>query len=197
MKGLRHGGSGSRGSRTQETQSDTAASSSFSTSSQTESSAPTPTTTTDEQRESLRAESAVTGINPKDLIGAKKVPLGLIPPNSLLELALAMADGAGKYGPFNWRETPIQAQTYLEAGMGHFLAVLDGQDIDPVSKVHHLAHAMACAAIYMDAQKIGTLVDNRPTVGKTGQGLFSRNPTETLSYTLSHSLSPQQEEAHA
>lgn len=139
---------------------------------------------TPEQIKSLREESLEKGINPKDLIGARKVPLALIPYNALIEMALAMQDGANKYGPFNWREIPIEMVTYLEAGIGHFLYVLDGQDVDIQSKVHHLGHAMACAAIVLDAIKCNTLRDNRYTAKPEmrGKGRFSRDPSQSISH---------------
>ena len=42
--------------------------------------------------------------NPKSAFGVKKPPLHLIPPAALAHEAMAMADGAAKYGPYNWRE---------------------------------------------------------------------------------------------
>jgi hypothetical protein len=109
------------------------------------------------------------GINPKDLIGATKVDLSVVPPSSILHLATAMMDGAVKYGPFNWRDNPVLARVYVAAGMRHLLQFLDGEDFDPVSGVHHLGHAMACCAIVLDAEETGNLSDNRPRHGVAGE----------------------------
>jgi hypothetical protein len=41
--------------------------------------------------------------NPKDLMGLTKVQVGLFPAAGVILGALAMEDGAAKYGPYNWR----------------------------------------------------------------------------------------------
>ncbi len=105
------------------------------------------------------------GINPKDMIGQKKVDLSLIPPAALIYIALAMEDGAKKYGPFNWRENKVRARVYLAAAMRHIAAKLDGEELATDSLKPHLAHAMACLAIYVDAEETGNLHDDRPTPG--------------------------------
>ena len=53
--------------------------------------------------------------NPKTAIGVTKVPLHLVPPSAKHFLAMALADGAKKYGPFNWREHAISVSTYVAA----------------------------------------------------------------------------------
>lgn len=113
--------------------------------------------------------------NPKTAMGAKKPDLSVVPPVAFLHLATAMMNGAGKYGPFNWRDTPISVRPYIAAAMRHLLSYLDGEDYsadteEDGSPVHHLAHAMACCAIVLDASSIGTIADNRPPVrGRTGE----------------------------
>jgi hypothetical protein len=107
--------------------------------------------------------------NPKTALGMKKPDLSVVPPAGLLHLATAMMNGAQKYGPFNWRDQPISARTYVAAAMRHLLEYLDGADFssDTISSgrpVHQLAHVMACCAIVLDAEAAGTLMDNRPTV---------------------------------
>jgi hypothetical protein len=114
------------------------------------------------------ARNAHEGTNPKDLIGATKVDLSVVPPAALLHLASAMMDGAKKYGPFNWRENKVKGRVYVTAMMRHLLQYLDGEDIDPTSGVHHLGHAMACAAILLDARETGNLADDRPLPGAAG-----------------------------
>jgi hypothetical protein len=113
------------------------------------------------------------GINPKDLIGSTKVDLDLLPGPAEVACALAMTDGAIKYGPYNWREPgkPVQARTYTSAARRHLKKWLDGEDIDPDSGVSHLGHAMACCAILIDAQSCGQLDDNRPVNGTTASAL--------------------------
>lgn len=104
--------------------------------------------------------------NPKDLIGAKKTAISLVPPEGIREIAKAMKNGADKYGSYNWRDKKVQYMIYLDAIMRHTLALIDREDIAEDSKVHHLGHIGANATILLDAIKYDCLVDNRPTTKK-------------------------------
>lgn len=115
------------------------------------------------------------GVNPKDLVGAKKAPLSLVPPALVIAASDALQLGAEKYGPYNWRDYPVQLMTYLEAAMRHLLAYQDGQDLDPESGKSHLSHAAACLAIVLDCLESGTLVDNRPKPGPAPKMLNDRD----------------------
>lgn len=103
--------------------------------------------------------------NPKTAQGIKKVPLHLIPPSAKHYLALALEDGAKKYGPYNWRDAAISISVYKAALERHMDAFWDGEDSAPDSGLHHVAHAMACCALILDAMSIGKLNDDRPTKG--------------------------------
>lgn len=103
--------------------------------------------------------------NPKTRVGSTKVPLHLVPPSATHYLALALEDGAKKYGAYNFRQEAISISTYKAAAQRHWDAFWDGEDIAPDSGVHHIAHAMACAALVLDAASIGKLVDDRPPAG--------------------------------
>lgn len=105
--------------------------------------------------------------NPKTLVGASKVPLHLVPPSAKHFLAEALGDGARKYGPYNWRDSKISISTYKAAMERHMDAFWDGEDYAADSGVHHVAHAMACCALILDAMSIDMLVDDRPTPGAT------------------------------
>lgn len=105
--------------------------------------------------------------NPKDLIGRTKISITKIPPVALLHCAHAMMIGAERYNPYNWREKDVAATIYADAAFRHWLAWLDGEEKAPDSGVHHLGHAMACAAIIMDAESCGHMVDDRPKNGVT------------------------------
>lgn len=107
--------------------------------------------------------------NPKDLLGILKPDLSLVPPAAILHEAMAMMDGAKKYGPYNWRDKKVRAMVYLAAGMRHMQQLLDGENFDPKSKVHHAGHARACLGIYLDAMSTGNLIDDRPTKGAAGE----------------------------
>ena len=106
-------------------------------------------------------------MNPKDLIGAKKAPLGVVPASLVPFVAPAMAVGANKYGPYNWRAQKVQAMTYVEAAQRHLLAWVDGQEVAEDTGVHHIAHALAGLAILADAIAANNLIDNRPQPGPT------------------------------
>lgn len=99
--------------------------------------------------------------NPKDLIGARKISITLLPPVAILVAARAMMEGARKYGPYNWREKKVQANIYVDACLRHLLSWATGEEVDPESQIEHLGHAIACCAILLDAQATGNLVDNR------------------------------------
>jgi hypothetical protein len=104
--------------------------------------------------------------NPKDLIGASKVPLSLVPAVAVSHAAHALADGRAKYGAYNWRQKKVQADIYVDACLRHIQRWFDGrEELAGDSRVHHLGHAIACLAILLDAQETGNLVDNRPAAG--------------------------------
>lgn len=106
--------------------------------------------------------------NPKTLHGDKKLPIHLAPPSAMHALAEAFADGAKKYGPYNWRDKRVSSTVYYAAALRHMMAWYDGEEIAEDSGVAHLHHAMACLAILIDAGGIGNLNDNRPTKGAAG-----------------------------
>ena len=105
-------------------------------------------------------------VNPKDLVGVTKVPaLSVVPPASLIYEALAMRDGARKYGPYNWRAKRVIASVYVDALLRHVMDWWDGEELAPDSGAPHLGHAKACAGILADAIETGNLVDDRPVAG--------------------------------
>ena len=106
--------------------------------------------------------------NPKTLIGAAKVNPSLVPPAGVLHTAAAMMDGAAKYGPFNWREKPVPMMTYIAAAQRHLMQLLDGENYDPLSRVHHAGHAAACMMIILDALEAEVLIDDRPKAAHAG-----------------------------
>lgn len=105
------------------------------------------------------------GVNPKDRIGAAKIDFTLIPTSAKVELALALMDGATKYGPYNWRVEPVLIRTYLAGAERHLEAFKEGEHAASDSMVQHLGHVMACCAILIDAMVIGNAVDDRPIRG--------------------------------
>lgn len=100
--------------------------------------------------------------NPKDKLGIKKVQLDKVPDTSIIYQALAMEDGALKYGPYNWRETRVSASIYVAAAKRHLALWLNGEELTRDTKVPNLGAVLACIGIIIDAQIAGTLVDDRP-----------------------------------
>lgn len=124
----------------------------------------TPLVEEDSQVEAAHSKAATP--NPKDLFGSEKVSISKLPFVAVVHGAHAMMDGAEKYGPYNWRDKPVIANIYVDALMRHVMSWFEGQETAGDSKVHHLGHAIACAAILLDAQETGNLIDNRPICGK-------------------------------
>jgi hypothetical protein len=124
------------------------------------------------------------GTNPKTLMGNLKVPiLSVIPPASLIYQGVAMRYGAylapqvnGKrgYGAYNWRDQPVEIETYIDAAIRHLMQYQDGDEVeciyddngDLLCEVPHLAFALATIGVLIDAIENDTAIDNRPKVRK-------------------------------
>lgn len=103
--------------------------------------------------------------NPKDAIGSDKVPLHLFPTTAKALGAMALLDGALKYGRSNFREVGVRASIYYDAANRHLDRWFEGEDTDPDSGLPHLAHVLACVAILVDAKAAGKLNDDRMVAG--------------------------------
>lgn len=99
--------------------------------------------------------------NPKDAIGSDKLPLHLWPETATAMGCLGLLDGALKDGRSNWRAVGIRPSIYVDAAKRHINAWFELEEIDPDSGLPHLAHAIACLAIIIDAQAIGKMNDDR------------------------------------
>lgn len=99
--------------------------------------------------------------NPKDLIGSDKMPMHLFPMTATVYGTLALLDGALKYGRANWRAAGVRASIYYDACLRHLTKWFEGETIDPESGLPHLAHAIACITILIDATEAGMLKDDR------------------------------------
>jgi len=99
--------------------------------------------------------------NPKDSAANHRLPLDVVPSAVQVLSALANAEGAAKYGPYNWRKTPVLFSVYLGAIGRHLALLQNGEWEDPISKVPHLASLIANAGIIADARFMGMLVDDR------------------------------------
>lgn len=103
--------------------------------------------------------------NPKDLIGSDKIPFHLWPETATALGSLGLLDGALKYGRGNFRAVGVRASIYYDALRRHVNKWFEGEDVDPDSGLPHLAHALACLAILVDAQAANKLTDDRQYPG--------------------------------
>lgn len=99
--------------------------------------------------------------NPKQVFGDKKPRLGLNPLSAAIKQSEAQFDGALKYGWVNWRDQPVEAQTYIEAALRHLNLYAVGEEHARDTGVHNLGAVMACCAILIDAAAHNSLNDNR------------------------------------
>jgi Domain of unknown function (DUF5664) len=107
--------------------------------------------------------------NPKDKVGRSKPCLSLVPSVAVIRAAEVMKLGAVKYGPYNWRDEKVSQLCYIDAADRHMKAYLDGEDLDQESGQPHLAHALCCMAILLDAIECGMDVDDRPKKGSAAE----------------------------
>lgn len=103
--------------------------------------------------------------NPKDIVGSDKIPFHLWPETATALGSLALLDGALKYGRANWRVIGVRSSIYYDAARRHLNKWFEGENTDPDSGLPHLAHAMACLAILIDAGAAGKLNDDRQVKG--------------------------------
>jgi hypothetical protein len=113
----------------------------------------------------MEKDNTLKNTNPKDAIGCNKVPLHLFPETATILGSLGLLDGMLKYGRANWRRAGIRASIYYDACRRHMNAWFEGEDTDPDSGLPHLAHAIACIAIIIDAKAAGKLNDDRQIPG--------------------------------
>lgn len=113
--------------------------------------------------------------NPKDALGSRKVPFSLIPIRVIAELAVAMTEGALKYGPHNYREAGVRGSIYYDACFRHLAQWWEGQDTDTDSGIHHVTKAIACLVILRQGILDGTWTDDRPPSGAPSDWLSALN----------------------
>lgn len=100
--------------------------------------------------------------NPKDIAAISKVPFTRVPYPVLAEAAVALHEGALKYGGYNWREAGVQASVYIDAVGRHLGAWFEGEDIDPESGLSHITKAIAGLMVLRDGMIADNWVDDRP-----------------------------------
>jgi hypothetical protein len=83
-----------------------------------------------------------------------KLQYGLIPPHALKEMVRVLTFGAEKYEPDNWKKVPESKRRYFDAMQRHIWAWKEGEQIDPESGIHHLAHAACCLFFLLEHDTI-------------------------------------------
>lgn len=117
--------------------------------------------------------------NPKDTAATTRLDLSLFPDSAVAYGALAMTEGHLKYGAYNWRVSGVQTSVYIAALRRHVAKYYNGEWADPDTQVPHLANALACIAVLIDAHEHGNLNDDRPPVQ-------SSHVYKTLQDTVAH-----------
>lgn len=106
--------------------------------------------------------------NPKDSVGVKRPPLSTVPAPVIMEIGVAMLEGARKYGRHNYRVSGVKASVYYDACMRHMMRWWEGEDIDPESGLNHVVKAIASLVVLRDAMINGMVTDDRPPPAKGG-----------------------------
>jgi hypothetical protein len=101
-------------------------------------------------------------INPKDAIGASKLPLHLFPAEAVAMGCLGMLEGAAKYGRNNYiAGDGVVASIYVDAAKRHLDAWFAGEENAPDTGTPHLANALATIAIIVKCIAHERLIDDR------------------------------------
>lgn len=100
--------------------------------------------------------------NPKDKAATARLDISVWPMTATVYGALAMTEGDLKYGAYNYRISGVKASVYIAALMRHIFKWYNGEKTDPNTDVPHLASALACIGVIIDAAECGKLVDDRP-----------------------------------
>ena len=100
--------------------------------------------------------------NPKDAIGISKAPMSTVSAAVLMEVGVAMLEGASKYGRHNYRAAGVRASVYYDALMRHAMTWWEGEDLDPDSGMSHITKAIATLVVLRDAMLQDKFTDDRP-----------------------------------
>lgn len=118
--------------------------------------------------------------NPKDMIGVNKAPLSTVSGAVMLEVGLAMLEGAAKYGRHNYRAVGVRASVYYDATMRHLISWWEGEDIDPDSGISHVTKAIASLVVLRDAMIQEKMQDDRAPRSQMNMALLNSKAAEIL-----------------
>ena len=88
-----------------------------------------------------------------------KLQYGLLPPQALKATVDVLTFGAQKYEPNNWIHVSDSKRRYFDALNRHLWAWKEGEQLDPESGKHHLAHAMCCLMFLYEHDTIYSVND--------------------------------------
>jgi len=106
--------------------------------------------------------------NPKDAVGVAKAPMSTISAPVMMEVGVAMLEGARKYGRHNYRAAGVRSSVYYDATMRHLMAWWEGENIDPDSGLSHVTKAIASLMVLRDSMIQANWTDDRPPVTPPG-----------------------------
>lgn len=78
----------------------------------------------------------------------------LLPIKAVTEIVKVLTFGAKKYAPDNWQRVPNRKARYYDAMMRHTQAWRLGEQDDPETGIHHLAHA-GCCLLFLLSEELG------------------------------------------
>lgn len=89
-----------------------------------------------------------------------KPRMGLISDYALFQEARVMEFGARKYADNNWRGG-LKWSRLVDAALRHIHSFNCGEDLDPETGLHHLAHARCCLAFLLEFTQTHPELDDR------------------------------------
>ena len=120
-------------------------------------------------------------------LNQNKPRMSLLPKGSLNAVIRVLEFGASKYQADNWKHVPEAKTRYYDAMQRHIDAWWQGEQKDPETGEHHLAHAICCGMFLW-------WFDDMDTKVMAGQGfaakfvrkgdLPERGPIDQLGYQL-------------
>jgi hypothetical protein len=90
-----------------------------------------------------------------------KLPLDLLPPELLINVAQVLRHGAEKYDRYNWAKGMAWSRVYA-AAQRHLLKWWTHHEADEDSGLSHLAHAACCLAFLLAYEDRRLGIDDRP-----------------------------------
>jgi len=91
-----------------------------------------------------------------------KPALSIFPRSAAVEAAKAFMDGKEKYGLHNYKQG-LSAHELVDAAMRHLYEYLEGNQVvhDSKHQCHPLGSVIACCAMILECERLGTLTDDR------------------------------------